>query len=101
MSVKRLNLITHHIVKKSVIILVFFITVCEAPCITCPPFDQTTCGIGRAPAVEHDKWTFTPAVNGWFNPWMWIYNGGTENRIDMTLIIIGSRLCAITLNDYQ
>lgn len=54
-----------------------YFTVWEAPCMACVPFVHTICGIGRAPAVEHDKWTFTPDVRGWLNPWMYIYNGGT------------------------
>lgn len=54
------------------ILLDQLLTVCEAPCIVCVPFVHAICGIGLAPAVEHDKCTFTPDVKGWFSPWMWI-----------------------------
>lgn len=56
------------------------LTLCDDPCIICIFFVHTICGIGRAPAEEHDKWTLTPDVKGWFSPWICMYNGGTKMR---------------------
>jgi len=56
------------------------LTVWEAPCMTCDPLVHAICGVGLAPAVEHDKCTLTPEVKGWFSPCMLMYNGGTENE---------------------
>lgn len=53
------------------------VTVCDAPCMVCVPLVHRIWGTGLAPAVEHDKCTFTPDVSAWFSPWMWMYNGGT------------------------
>lgn len=55
-----------------------FLTVCDAPCIVCAPLVHIIWGTGLAPAVEHDKCTFTPDVKGWFSPWICMYKGGTE-----------------------